>query len=38
MFPGLSLRLAEVSKDIAIYLRADEAILAGEMAGQGGTL
>jgi hypothetical protein len=37
MFPGLPQRLAEVSKDIEIYLRAEEAILAGEAAGQGGT-
>jgi hypothetical protein len=37
MFPGLPQRLAEVSKDIEIYLRAEEAILAGEAAGQGDT-
>jgi hypothetical protein len=37
MSPGLPLRLTEVSKDIAIYLRAEEAILAGEAARQGDT-
>jgi len=37
MLPGLSLRLTEISKDIEIYLTAEEAILAGEAAGQCGT-
>jgi hypothetical protein len=37
MFSGLPPRLVEVSKDIAIYRRAEEAILAGETAGRGGT-
>ena len=31
MFSGLPSRLAETSKDIAIYRRAGEAILAGEV-------